>query len=102
MTQLTLISGEEKSKTTCGVCHAVLMSLTSLNLHMRTHIAEPVCYLCKERCDDMALLKTHIRKVHKQEFYHMKREHATAGQVGLLLLFLMLLQIMENNGILPC
>ncbi len=66
----------------CPVCKAVLDSKRRLIFHMRKHIAKPVCYLCGKRLKSMEVLKGHLRRIHNQELYEMKPEHATAMPVS--------------------
>ncbi len=72
------IQEENENENICPVCKVMEDSKMKLNFHMRKyHIAEPICYLCGKSLKSMACLKEHIRKIHKQEFYEMRPEHAT-------------------------
>ncbi len=69
----------------CPICKMVLGTKIKLNYHMRKfHISEPVCYLCGNILISIEGLRTHLKRVHNQEFYHMKPEHASANTVSIL------------------
>ncbi len=72
------IPKKEKTLYSCPVCKAVLDHKKRLHFHLRKHIAEPVCYLCKKRLAKMECLEAHLRRIHGQGLFDMKPEHATA------------------------
>ncbi len=72
----------------CPICNIVLETKMKLNFHMRKfHISEPVCYLCGNILISIEGLRTHLKRVHNQDFYQMKPEHATPIKVSVLQVF---------------
>ncbi len=75
-------SEEDSSRSTCPICDMDFASKQKVNSHIKkSHLAEPVCYICGKRYKDLIILKIHIRKLHKQELYEIKPHQVNTSQV---------------------
>ena len=57
----------------CPVCRQVIGNEKALNIHLRRHVADPVCALCQKRFHSLKNLKRLVKSRHTEEFYQTRK-----------------------------
>ena len=67
-----------ENKHSCQICHKLLASSSSLNVHVKTHYGEKsfACFQCNQSFAEIGTLNSHKFNIHSDE------RHVTCPQCG--------------------